>query len=740
MNGSTQCDIVSSKIDNEIDCTVPEKSKFILDFNVFFGSFRSRLANLHLNGKTTNEIYMLCSELVNQTQIFNAGLLEEDPEADPMHVLSKSTEYICDKLHENQTAYHRKTKCNQNKFFVEPKELSLGVKWEMLRDKVTKISTPKQTQCKFQYISIVETLQALFKREDFRKTYWEYNSNLRGHVCTEGTFEDFCCGRAFSKNQLFQSYPQAIRLHLSNDDFEICNPLGSKATMHKLSAFYFTVQNMPPQFRFKSDNIFLFCICYADDLKTEHTDINDIWRLVVRDIAHLETIGIDTEGGENLKGTIAYISFDNLGINLAYGLVACFKAHFFCRFCVMPIKDCRFQCREDRTKRRTIYSYNEILNHIENSVNIDVKETRGIKMKCVLNELQHFHILKNLSVDPMHDLNEGIVPFALKQLFKCIIQFKILPETQLIKKIQYFDHGFLNQRNIPSQVNFDKSNLGQNATQSRCLLQNTPFIFWEFHENEQLKEVWICIKSLLRIFTICYSPRITQAQIISLREEIYTHLTSLKNLGLTFIAKHHILTHYPSIMEEMGPLVWMCMFAFERKHKLLKALMKNNSNFTNVTHTISRKHQEHLCEVTDSFTEKFIFGKPKNFPLSLATLYADQFIETAIEIEDMKQEVNFLKYCNYYYKQGLFIFEEGKFHEIQHILKIGNKFYMICIQFHVLLYNDFLNSVEIAKTVDPIYTLIEFFTLKQKTVYEKRKLDGRLYIICDSISLINSVY
>lgn len=73
------------------------------------------------------------------------------------------------------------------------------------------------------------------------------------------------------------------------------------------------------------------------------------------------------------------------------------------------------------------------------------------------------------------------------------------------------------------------------------------------------------------------------------------------------------------------------------------------------------------------------------------------------------------------------------------ILKIGEIFYFICIQFNILLYNDFLNSFEILKSVDPIYTQFEFSTLKQKTVYEKRDLNGHLYIICDSISLINTL-
>lgn len=203
-NDLTDCthkDTVETNMDNEIT-TIPGESKFILDCNTFLGSFKSKLASLHLNEKTTNEIYKLCGELINQAHILNISLIEENPEAHPSQILSKSKDFICDKLHENSSAYRRKVKCDGNQMFVQPKELSLGVKWEMLREKTTKIAVPKLTQCKFQYISIVETLKVLFKREDFRKTYYEYNSN-RGHTCTEGIFEDFCCGNLHRENQLF---------------------------------------------------------------------------------------------------------------------------------------------------------------------------------------------------------------------------------------------------------------------------------------------------------------------------------------------------------------------------------------------------------------------------------------------------------------------------------------------------------------------------------------------------------
>lgn len=383
-------------------------------------------------------------------------------------------------------------------------------------------------------------------------------------------------------------------------------------------------------------------------------------------------------------------------------------------------------------KRRTIESYNETLQLIENSAQVDFKATKGIKLKCVLNELRYFHTLTNLSVDPMHDLNEGIVPFALKQFFLKIIDLKINSEEKLVQKMQYFDYGFLNQRNIPSQISLDKSNLSQNATQMNCLLQHIPFIFWSYRENDNLCKFWVCIKSLMQIFIICYSSVLTQDQINKLSCEIETHLMTLHELGFTFLPKHHIITHYPFIMEEMGPVVFMNILRFDGKHKLLKSFMSNNSNYTNVTHTIARKHQEYLSVITNSYTEKISEGESKNLPEILLNTFSNRFPEIMI-LNSTKQEVNFLKYCNHHYKKGLFIFNHKKFQEIQHILKIEDKFYLMCVQFDVLLYSDFLNSFKIELSTDPIYTMIEFSTLEHKTVYEKKKLDDSIYIMCDTL-------
>lgn len=213
--------------------------------------------------------------------------------------------------------------------------------------------------------------------------------------------------------------------------------------------------------------------------------------------------------------------------------------------------ECKVTTCEDSSKIRRIEAYNQVIKRIEKSIDVDFKESRGIKMKCILNDLQYFHIITNWSVDIMHDLNEGIIPFAVKTFFSKLIELNLYSIDSLNDCVLHLDYGLLNQRNLPSTISLEKSHLHQNASQNKCLLQHLPFIFWKFRDIEELKDFWDCIASLLRIFVICYSPEIIQKNVDFLRKEIENHLNILIKLKCHLIPKHHFLIHYPRIIEEM---------------------------------------------------------------------------------------------------------------------------------------------------------------------------------------------
>lgn len=122
--------------------------------------------------------------------------------------------------------------------------MAIGVRSEMIADKGNQSSYPETIQCTFQYVSIIDTIRSLFSREDFLRAYQSHNSETN-HTCKNGEYSRFCCGSVFKTNELFREHPKSLQIRLATDEFENCNALGSKATLHKTGGIYFVIQNMP---------------------------------------------------------------------------------------------------------------------------------------------------------------------------------------------------------------------------------------------------------------------------------------------------------------------------------------------------------------------------------------------------------------------------------------------------------------------------------------------------------------
>lgn len=177
---------------------------------------------------------------------------------------------------------------------------------------------------------------------NFRHTDFKYNANksFNDHECIDGQYKNICCGNSYRNNALFANDPMAIKLMIASDDFEIGNPLGSKANVHKINAVYMLIRNMPENYISKCDNIYVVSLCNADDLKTKETDFNDIWRLIRRDVSILENRGIDVGNGVILKGSILCLTFDNLGANMSLGFAEGSNTSYYCRTCETPKSVC----------------------------------------------------------------------------------------------------------------------------------------------------------------------------------------------------------------------------------------------------------------------------------------------------------------------------------------------------------------------------------------------------------------
>lgn len=139
--------------------------------------------------------------------------------------------------------------------------------------------------------------------------------------------------------------------------------------------------------------------------------------MIVAELTDLEENGVYIDNETIIKGSVSYLGYDNLGANNALGFVESFGRTNFCRFCTASKKETEFMTEEDKSKIRTIDDYEKHLDIISESTKVNFQETKGVKRDCELNRLKNFHILRNKSVDVMHDINEGAIPRLLHVLF-----------------------------------------------------------------------------------------------------------------------------------------------------------------------------------------------------------------------------------------------------------------------------------------------------------------------------------
>lgn len=533
------------------------KSKFSVSadaFDNFFLGMVEGINSFSVSEKFKNWFYMsLESFLENCVQFVSSELesLDECPRACKSNTKSKIMfieNYIKTKISGCQTTYRRLKQLKSISTYVEPIEKSVGLKWKSTVDSKTKLPDHKLEQTTLQFVSILGTLQALFSQPDFSKTYFDNCDN-----------PDFCCSKAANQNEIF-SDSRSIQILLSADDFDPCDANKSKNVRHKLNALYFVINNLSKKYLSKNNNMYLVSLCETTNLKQEDTHIDDVSALIIEEIRQLETTGINV-GGQTIKGSLVHVSADNLGANGIFGFVESFNSSF-CRYCETTKKSSESTTKENPNILRTKQSYSECViaakKFVESGKKIDFKTTKGVKRYSIFNNLQYYNIIDNSTFDIMHDLNEGVIPFFLTTFFDYCVTDKILKANEIQCRIRDYNYGNLCKKSIPSFIGFGRKNLGQNASQSHCLMIHLPFIFAEF--KDRFEEVWICAESLLKLMQICYSKEISENDLERLTLLVKIHLKSLIDLfKVPLLPKHHYLIHYPSAIRKMGPLInyWM---------------------------------------------------------------------------------------------------------------------------------------------------------------------------------------
>jgi len=242
--------------------------------------------------------------------------------------------------------------------------------------------------------------------------------------------------------------------------------------------------------------------------------------------------------------------------------------------------------RENTDLIRTVIDYT---NHCKEKI-------FGIEEECIFNSIPSFHVAKNFSVDPMHDLLEGVCRYDIGKILKNFIVTTKLFTLQIFnERLRYFKKTLFGE-NIPviTQKLTEKEYLIISASEMKYLVLNLCLIIGDLIPLNN--DVWELYLILRQIVCIAFLHAVNR-QTIDLLEVLVSEYLSLhvKLFPNSVKYKHHNLQHYPRIMRTYGPLKSMTCTRFEAKHMQIKENSKICKTRVNPSFTLAVKHQLQQC-------------------------------------------------------------------------------------------------------------------------------------------------
>lgn len=136
--------------------------------------------------------------------------------------------------------------------------------------------------------------------------------------------------------------------------------------------------------------------------------------------------------------------------------------------------------------------------------------------------------------------------------------------------------AYVIEKNLSSIIHLSKNSnsIGQRAAQTLCLIIFLPLILEDIVPKlgENFNK-WKIILLLIKMLKIVLAPKITLNMLHDLQITIKEHHELvIKEYAVPLISKDHIITHYPMIIEKMGPPRIYWTMRFESKNGYFKDL------------------------------------------------------------------------------------------------------------------------------------------------------------------------
>ncbi|XP_064461583.1 uncharacterized protein LOC135371463 [Ornithodoros turicata] len=444
---------------------------------------------------------------------------------------------IIKKLPALQTKHSREEYWKTTLAFVKPTAICLGKK-------------PNGNTVTFQYISVLKVLKHYLESSGI-----SYSCGLRSKDDHLATVFD---GTVFKNHRFFRGDLSKLCIQLYTDEFEVCDPLGAKRGKHKLLVVYYTLINVPSEYRSLLEHIHLALI--VKEKVAQEYGLHRIFEPLVSDIAVLETEGV-LVNNTRYTGSVLCMVGDNLSSHHAGGFSTNFSHGRVCRFCMALHHELSLKHCEKDFVMRSPEGHKYHLSMLKSG--LPAQSLYGVKAPCALT-LENFEPTEHLPPDVMHDVHEGVIPFLLKHVLANLISEGYFSLDMLNNCIENFPYDPCDTKNKPEAIArsalFGKSALKGSASQKFCLFRHIALYVGEHVPPEN--RVWMLYILFREIVNLIMCNDIPASHVPYLYRRITFFREEFESLfpHIKIPCKMHYILHYPTFIYKYGPLVSLwCM-------------------------------------------------------------------------------------------------------------------------------------------------------------------------------------
>lgn len=399
-----------------------------------------------------------------------------------------------------------------------------------------------------------------------------------------------------------------LPFHLFFDDWQPDNMVGHHKQSTSLYGGYIQFPFLSYGTEGKLNNVFLCLLAKTKDKKKFRT--NTILGKLVEEIMFLEIEGIsfDFEGiVYNIKPVLGLLLGDNLALNEILGYVMSFSASHACRICLMPKTDAQKATSQIDSLLRSEKNYFE-------GLELEDPSRTGISSDSEFNKIKSFFVFENINQDLMHDLYEGAFNYDLCLILNYFInEANYFTLNDLNRRMNNFDYGYTAVGNIAGEIKSDhisENKLRMSASELLTFVTYFPCMIGDLIPIDD--GYWEFVIIISKINNILLQTEFIMSDITYINNLVKQHHEFFVKHNFKLKPKHHFMTHYGHIIEEIGPLKPIWCMRFEQENRILKEYIKNSSNRRNAPLSICRKEQfrfaYHIRMKFESFNIKTIFG------------------------------------------------------------------------------------------------------------------------------------